>query len=116
MTIETVLEELDLHSPRYVEQARNERTSDAYFAEHGPALLSDQVAPSDATESYVSFEPLGVLLAVMPVELTLLASVPSRSAGAHGGQCAGARARTERVALRFFFVDSSVDRERRLTS
>jgi acyl-CoA reductase-like NAD-dependent aldehyde dehydrogenase len=37
-----------------------------YFAEHGPALLRDEAAESDASESYVSFEPLGPILAVMP--------------------------------------------------
>ena len=37
-----------------------------YFAEHAPALLGDEPAPSDAAESYVCFEPLGTVLAVMP--------------------------------------------------
>jgi len=37
-----------------------------YFAEHGEALLSAQVAPSSAARSYVAFRPLGVLLAIMP--------------------------------------------------
>lgn len=37
-----------------------------YFAEHAPAMLRDQAAPSDAAESYVCFDPLGVVLAVMP--------------------------------------------------
>jgi succinate-semialdehyde dehydrogenase/glutarate-semialdehyde dehydrogenase len=37
-----------------------------YFAEHGEALLSAQVAPSLAARSYVAFRPLGVLLAIMP--------------------------------------------------
>ena len=37
-----------------------------HYAEHGEAFLADEPAPSDATESYVSFRPLGVVLAVMP--------------------------------------------------
>jgi succinate-semialdehyde dehydrogenase/glutarate-semialdehyde dehydrogenase len=37
-----------------------------YFAEHGEALLSEQVTPSSAVRSYVAFRPLGVLLAIMP--------------------------------------------------
>lgn len=37
-----------------------------YFAEHAPRMLQDEVAASDAAESYVSFEPLGPILAVMP--------------------------------------------------
>jgi succinate-semialdehyde dehydrogenase/glutarate-semialdehyde dehydrogenase len=37
-----------------------------YFAEHGEALLAEQVTPSSAARSYVAFRPLGVLLAIMP--------------------------------------------------
>jgi acyl-CoA reductase-like NAD-dependent aldehyde dehydrogenase len=37
-----------------------------YFAEHGEALLAEQVTPSSATRSFVAFRPLGVLLAIMP--------------------------------------------------
>jgi acyl-CoA reductase-like NAD-dependent aldehyde dehydrogenase len=37
-----------------------------YFAEYAPALLRDEPAPSDAAQSYVCFEPLGTVLAVMP--------------------------------------------------
>ncbi|HEY9084613.1 MAG TPA: NAD-dependent succinate-semialdehyde dehydrogenase [Candidatus Tyrphobacter sp.] len=37
-----------------------------YFADHGPALLADEPAASNATHSYVAFRPLGPLLAIMP--------------------------------------------------
>ncbi len=37
-----------------------------YFAEHASSLLADERAPSDASESYVAFDPLGTVLAVMP--------------------------------------------------
>ncbi len=37
-----------------------------YYAEHGAHALAPEDAPSDARESYVSFQPLGVVLAVMP--------------------------------------------------
>jgi succinate-semialdehyde dehydrogenase/glutarate-semialdehyde dehydrogenase len=37
-----------------------------YFAQHAPAMLLDERAPSDAAESYVCFDPLGTVLAVMP--------------------------------------------------
>jgi len=37
-----------------------------HYAEHGPAMLSPTPAPSDASESFVRYEPLGVVLAVMP--------------------------------------------------
>ncbi len=37
-----------------------------YYADHGAAHLADRPSPSNATESYVAFRPLGVLLAIMP--------------------------------------------------
>jgi succinate-semialdehyde dehydrogenase/glutarate-semialdehyde dehydrogenase len=37
-----------------------------WFAENGERLLADEPADSNATESYVRFQPLGVILAVMP--------------------------------------------------
>lgn len=37
-----------------------------YFAENAEAFLADIVKPSAATESYVAFDPLGTVLAIMP--------------------------------------------------
>jgi succinate-semialdehyde dehydrogenase/glutarate-semialdehyde dehydrogenase len=37
-----------------------------HYAEHGPAMLADEVIASDAGRSYVRAEPLGVVLAIMP--------------------------------------------------
>lgn len=37
-----------------------------YYAEHAAQMLADQSHPSNARESYVQFEPLGVVLAIMP--------------------------------------------------
>ena len=37
-----------------------------HYAEHGPAALADQPIDADAARSYVSFRPLGPVLAVMP--------------------------------------------------
>jgi acyl-CoA reductase-like NAD-dependent aldehyde dehydrogenase len=37
-----------------------------YFADNAEAFLADVVKPSAATESYVAFDPLGVVLAIMP--------------------------------------------------
>src|SRR5947207_3452015 len=37
-----------------------------YFAEHAERMLADEKIASNATESYVAFRPLGVVLAVMP--------------------------------------------------
>ncbi len=37
-----------------------------YYAEHGEAFLAHEYAETDASTSFVSYEPLGVILAVMP--------------------------------------------------
>ena len=37
-----------------------------HFAENGPGFLADEPAPSDSPASFITFEPLGVLLACMP--------------------------------------------------
>ena len=37
-----------------------------YYAEHGPSFLSDEIVESGARESRVRYEPLGVVLAIMP--------------------------------------------------
>jgi len=37
-----------------------------FYAEHAPRYLADEPVPSNATESVVAFEPLGVVLAIMP--------------------------------------------------
>lgn len=37
-----------------------------YYAEHGAALLADEIIPTSARRSLVRYQPLGVVLAVMP--------------------------------------------------
>jgi succinate-semialdehyde dehydrogenase/glutarate-semialdehyde dehydrogenase/succinyl-CoA reductase len=37
-----------------------------YYSENGPKFLNPEVAKTDATDSYVSFEPLGVIGSIMP--------------------------------------------------
>jgi succinate-semialdehyde dehydrogenase/glutarate-semialdehyde dehydrogenase len=37
-----------------------------YYAENAERFLSPEIIPTDATKSYVTFQPLGILLAVMP--------------------------------------------------
>jgi succinate-semialdehyde dehydrogenase/glutarate-semialdehyde dehydrogenase len=37
-----------------------------FYAEHGEKLLNEQIVSSDARRSYVRYEPLGVVLAIMP--------------------------------------------------
>jgi acyl-CoA reductase-like NAD-dependent aldehyde dehydrogenase len=37
-----------------------------YYAEHAEAFLRREEIPTDASHSFVQFEPLGIVLAVMP--------------------------------------------------
>ncbi len=37
-----------------------------YYAENAPIILKEEIVKTDASESYVRFDPLGVVLAVMP--------------------------------------------------
>ncbi|QOV24117.1 NAD-dependent succinate-semialdehyde dehydrogenase [Anabaenopsis elenkinii] len=37
-----------------------------YYAEHAPSFLADVPIPTDASHSFVRYQPLGVILAVMP--------------------------------------------------
>src|SRR5207237_4794059 len=37
-----------------------------FYAEHGEKFLSEQIVSSDARQSYVRYDPLGVVLAIMP--------------------------------------------------
>ena len=37
-----------------------------FYAEHAAGFLADEHIPSEATQSFVAFEPLGVVLAIMP--------------------------------------------------
>lgn len=37
-----------------------------YYAEHAAAFLADEVIPTDASRSFIRYQPLGAILAVMP--------------------------------------------------
>ena len=37
-----------------------------FYAQHAPCFLADEVYDTDADRSWVSYEPVGVVLAVMP--------------------------------------------------
>ena len=56
-----------------------------WFADHAPRLLADEPIESNATESYVRFQPMGVILAVMPWNFpfwqVLRAGLPALAAG-----------------------------------
>lgn len=56
-----------------------------FYAEHAAALLADEPADSDAAKSYVAYEPLGTVLAVMPWNFpfwqAIRAAAPALTAG-----------------------------------
>ena len=56
-----------------------------YYAGHGPEFLADQKVETEARSSYVTFQPLGVVLAIMPwnfpVWQALRAAAPALIAG-----------------------------------
>jgi succinate-semialdehyde dehydrogenase/glutarate-semialdehyde dehydrogenase len=77
-----------------------------HFAEHGPAALAPESIASDASRSGVRFDPLGVVLAVMPWNFPLWqvfrAAVPALMAGnvvvlKHASNVPGAALAAERV-------------------
>ena len=46
-----------------------------YYAENGERFLNNEPAKTDATDSYVSFEPLGVIASIMPWNFPLWQSI-----------------------------------------
>jgi len=71
-----------------------------YYAENAEAFLADQPRETDATRSYIRFDPLGPVAGDHALEFSLLAGFSIRRAGAHGGERRDIEARFERPALR----------------
>lgn len=44
-----------------------------YYAENAEQFLSDEIIKTEATKSFISYQPLGVILAIMPWEFSFLA-------------------------------------------
>lgn len=61
---------ISLEMGKLIKEARAEVEKCAlvceYYAEHGPAFLADDPHPSDANRSFIAYQPLGAVLAVMP--------------------------------------------------
>jgi succinate-semialdehyde dehydrogenase / glutarate-semialdehyde dehydrogenase len=55
---------------KLVREARSEIEKCAwgceYYAQHGPAMIADESVGTDAGKSYIAYQPLGTVLAVMP--------------------------------------------------
>jgi succinate-semialdehyde dehydrogenase / glutarate-semialdehyde dehydrogenase len=49
-----------------IDEAAKCATGCRFYAEHGPAFVADTVIDDDGHRSFVSYQPLGVVLAIMP--------------------------------------------------
>ena len=58
-----------------------------YYADNAETMLVDEPAESDGSTAYVAFQPLGVILAVMPWNYPHVASLSVRSSQLDGRQC-----------------------------
>ena len=61
---------ITLEMGKLIKEARSEIDKCAgvcdYYAEHGAAFLADEMITSDAGKSYVAYQPMGTILAIMP--------------------------------------------------
>ena len=61
---------ITLEMGKLIKQARDEVEKCAagceYYAEHAPAYVADEIIATDASRSFVTYQPLGTVLAVMP--------------------------------------------------
>lgn len=49
-----------------IDEAAKCATACRYYAEHGEQILADETVATNATQSYIRYQPLGIVLAVMP--------------------------------------------------
>ena len=71
-----------------------------FYAEHAERFLAREPVTIEARKSFVTFNPLGVILAVMPWNFPVLAGLPFRCARSDGGERGGAQACVQRAGLR----------------
>ncbi len=71
-----------------------------YYADHAAAILAEEDIPTEATRSYIRYEPMGADLRDHAVELPVLAGLPLRRACALAGNGARPEAYAQRAAVR----------------
>lgn len=59
---------LEMGKPIQEAQAEIEKSALVceFYAQHGPTFLADEIIETDASKSFICYQPLGVVLAVMP--------------------------------------------------
>src|SRR5215831_17970737 len=102
-----------VHSEAEAEVEKCAREAD-WYAEHGPKIMADEPAPTGTVNAYVSYLPLGPILAVMPWnfpiwQLTRMA-IPTMLAGnvvlvKHSRNTQGSSLEFERVMLEAGFPE-----------
>jgi succinate-semialdehyde dehydrogenase/glutarate-semialdehyde dehydrogenase len=70
-----------------------------YYAENAQRLLADEIVETNASESYIRYQPIGPVLAIMPWNFPVLAGVSFCCTSAHGGQCRTSEACVERASV-----------------
>lgn len=68
-----------------VAEAKKSAGACHHYAAHGEAMMREEAAPSDASESYIRHEPLGVVLAIMPWNFPLWQVVRHAAPGLMAG-------------------------------
>ena len=77
-----------------------------YYAEHAESFLGDQIIPTEFRKSFVSFEPLGVVVAIMPWNFpfwqVVRFAVPTLTVGnvgilKHSSKCPGSALKIEQA-------------------
>ena len=68
-----------------------------YYAEHGERLLADEPVEAGAGRSFIRYQPIGPVLAVMPWNFPFWQVFRFAAPGPDGGQCGSAQARLQRA-------------------
>jgi succinate-semialdehyde dehydrogenase len=63
MVVTTEMGKVTLEAEAEIEKCAHEAD---WYAEHGPKIMSDEAAPTGVVNAYVSYLPLGPILAIMP--------------------------------------------------